>query len=199
MNILVTGFGPFGDITGKMYNIYVIHLTYYIIENPSEVYAREVKVSQATVLSRIITVNHVGLEDFARFISSIPTGFLDAIIHLGVDASEPDFKLEITASNLLASKGHGPEGRKRLLTTCNMSSSRWATFLAQYSFDAGSYYCNQLYYSTLTTVYNQPLTRKGSFLPVIFVHVPTFEAIPLEVGLAELKDIIAAIIATSCI
>ncbi len=116
----------------------------------------------------------------------------DAIILLGVNGGAADFCLELMATDVPA-EGHEKEPGGKLITTVNLSNPSWFNNQHLYSFDAGTYYCNQLYYMVLNIVYSRRQVRDDHILPVMFIHVPPFEAVPVSVGLEKLNEIIIAI------
>lgn len=135
-------------------------------------------------------MDEAGLARFLAYLDSVPP--FDAIIMLGVAANSKDFRIELLATDVFRECGGELRGRsdRTLLTTCDMSKVSWLQHLSLYSFDAGMYYCNRLYYEVLTRIYSNPLTNDGCFVPALFIHVPAFEQVSLEEGLPKLKSVI---------
>ena len=120
-----------------------------------------------------------------------------AIIHLGYESVAKGLKLELVAANVRASEtnpsdscGHAgleplvDSGQGLLATTAPLDSlsleglrrsskSRLLGNLTEvWSRDAGAYYCNEVYYRTLSAVRGAACGEGEAMLPAIFVHCP---------------------------
>lgn len=124
------------------------------------------------------------------------------IVCLGV-APADDFQIEVVARNILADGVSGQEcvaGQPAcLLSTAYLTGNLMKPHFGRLSYNAGDYYCNELYYRCLQHVFGagaQNFARTG-LCPVVFIHVPPLHAVSYEDGLARLKDIMQRIIASN--
>lgn len=150
--------------------------------------------------TKIIPVNAKAVSEFVNSLGkSLLTKTYAAVIMMGVAGDSYDFRIELLAKGIRASleEPFDQDCIPRLLTTLNMSSSQWLPYIGLYSFDAGSYYCNQLYYDVLRLVYQHGITVGNTLLPVVFIHVPPAERMSSEEGVHRLKSIIRTIVETS--
>jgi len=209
--VLVTGYGPFRNVT----------------RNPSGEVARLLNGSCSTDGSTCI---HSVVLDVSSAGASLPAEILRrsgrrwrAVIHLGVESVAKGLKIEVAAANVAAredgpgwSAGHECErtieasGPCLLAATAPLNlealdlplpglpdgSSRVAEL---WSRDAGAYYCNEVFYRTLSAVRGDPITGGfassatplGTLLPVIFIHLPLTRVAPLPLS-AEFVLAVAA-------
>lgn len=66
-----------------------------------------------------------------------------------------------------------------------------------WSRDAGTYFCNEAFYRTVSTIRMKKLqTNKRELLPAIFIHVPQFSVFPLDEMVKLLVEVGADIIDT---
>lgn len=115
----------------------------------------------------------------------------DLIILMGVAGDAPTHRIEVLARDIkVTTERPSVPCPKTLLTTMNMSQTGWADHLHRYSYDAGAYYCNYLYYRVLDTIYGGKLQRMGRWIPAVFVHVAPFYNLPLDEGFKELQKIV---------
>ncbi|MEI7577180.1 MAG: hypothetical protein WCK51_09820 [Armatimonadota bacterium] len=167
MNLLVTGFGPFRDIT----------------DNPSSKLAEALHGN-----TELLPVQYGKVESFAI---SLRSRSEDTILCLGLNARATDLRFELYAHNQIgAERGFGsrrhtrtvikPSGPRTLgqtlLTPKHLGELALAT-----SFTPGDYLCNFLLYSLLV---RYPERRIG------FVHVPLFEKVTMSDQLEQLKGLI---------
>jgi pyroglutamyl-peptidase len=167
MNLLVTGFGPFGAIT----------------LNPS---AELAKVGGFPHQVLDVTFQAVdafidkGIEDF------------DCLLSIGVNAGARRFHLETVARNEIASapdirgvvQGPGPiEPRlpNHLAATLWPTEMLVETETMRPSVDAGTYLCNYIFYRSIAAF---PTKKVG------FLHVPSIETVPLETQSTWLRDLL---------
>lgn len=171
--------------------------------NPSEEYVKALKaegLEGVQFSTKIIQVNTKAVSEFVDSLEKyLLTKTYDAVIMMGVAGDSSDFRIELLAKGIRASLEEpvDEEGIPRLLTTLNMSRSKWLPYIDLYSFDAGSYYCNQLYYDVLRLTYQQGITVGDTILPVVFIHVPPADRMSSEEGIHRLKSIIRTIMETS--
>lgn len=165
--MLVTGFGPFRNVT----------------ENPSWILAKHLCVDAPE-----LTVTYPVVEMFAKSLKDVETG---PILCLGLNArlTEPNF--ELYAHNVIGGEA-GSSGRQHSRTVIRKSGPKTlGQTLASpvqllelpmaISYTPGDYLCNFLLYSLLV---RYPERRIG------FVHVPSFEAMNMEEQLVRLKGLI---------
>jgi pyrrolidone-carboxylate peptidase len=167
MKLLVTGFGPFRNVT----------------DNPSAKLAAALPGT-----TEVLPVQYGKVESFAKSARSREEG---TILCLGLNANAGSLKFELYAHNQIgAEKGHGSRAHRRtviksngpktlgqtLLTPLQLSSLHLGT-----SFTPGDYLCNFLLYSLLA---RYPDRRVG------FVHVPPFETVPFDEQIVHLSRLI---------
>ena len=167
MKLLVTGFGPFRNVT----------------DNPSAKLAAALPGT-----TEVLTVQYGKVESFAKTVSAREE---DIVVCLGLNARAETLKFELYAHNQIgAEKGHGSRAHRRtiikskgpktlgqtLLTPDQLSNLHLGT-----SFTPGDYLCNFLLYSLLV---RYPDRRIG------FVHVPPFETIPFDEQVEQLGILI---------
>lgn len=159
MRLLITGFGPFGDVS----------------ENPSSVLA-----ASNGMPFEILEVSFSAVD---AFIDRISADTPDAILCLGVAAKAEKIRFETVAHNKI---GPTPDVRGEVwgpgpidpAAPPMQAGTLWnpillqETSLSEPSADAGGYLCNYLYYQAITRF---PNSKIG------FLHVPSFEKIADEV------------------
>ncbi|OWU65941.1 MAG: hypothetical protein CBB60_002105 [Armatimonadetes bacterium Cent15-Ar3] len=170
MNLLVTGFGPFRDIT----------------DNPSAQLASGLPGETA-----ILTVQYGHVESFAR---SLRLRDESTILCLGLNARATELKFELYAHNQIgAERGFGsrvhsrtiirPSGPKTLGQTL-LDPKQLASLEMSTSYTPGDYLCNFLLYSLLV---RYPAKRIG------FVHVPHFDNVPKESQMKALEKLLTLV------
>lgn len=170
MELLVTGFGPFGSI----------------VENPSERLARS-----CGEQFEVIPVTYADAE--ARL--EAWTGRTGGILMLGVHAGAEKLHVELFGRNQITTPDEAGQGRRGRIEPDGprlVPATLWPRGLVReladgrirYSRSAGGYLCNYLSYRVLTRL---PHLRAG------FLHVPPFERIPEADQLEMLRKVIAAI------
>jgi len=184
--LVLTGFGPFGDV----------------LENPTSLIISELRKVAPSELcpwcpTQVIGVLEVSTVGVDRFIESVQPLFdgeassrpLRCCIHLGVDSGATGFKLETCAFNNASFRIPDSTGRQvhnspidpakpleSPLTTSfavdeAVTALRSEGFNVSASGDAGRYLCNYVFYKSSQTAAGQS---------VIFIHVPPLTCIPLE-------------------
>ena len=165
--LLITGFGPFGDIE----------------QNPSERVARSLD-PQARVLD-------VSFPKVLNFCLSEQVQKATRILCLGVSARATEVRYELIAKNQVGSHpgydgkfwgrsqviGNGP----KLLAATLVPTDRLAESPITKSHDAGDYLCNFILYQLLRLY---PEKQIG------FVHIPPFEVVSFEQQLESLEGFI---------
>eukprot|EP00123_Amoebidium_parasiticum_P006193 comp17208_c0_seq1/m.16154 comp17208_c0_seq1/g.16154 ORF comp17208_c0_seq1/g.16154 comp17208_c0_seq1/m.16154 type:complete len:216 (-) comp17208_c0_seq1:172-819(-) len=137
----------------------------------------------------------------------------DGIIHLGLEDYARGLKLETVAANVKAvAGGQLVPGKIEVLPTtadlsCMLVSEMVSTVLADvigqnaanemidesWSRDAGTYYCNEVYFRTLHAVRLGAIhpPRSPGLVPVLFVHLPNTTTVPFADS-ARLVALVAA-------
>jgi pyroglutamyl-peptidase len=187
MNILITSFGPFKNIS----------------ENPSNQIMLEIKKSNDLQFLFPVKINYTTLKVswrfIDRFVKSMSKQKYDLIIHLGVATNNTLMKIELNANNYF--KGidiFGEEAKYRIIPeSINQLTTKLDINLINeivnqnsnelvLSNNAGSYICNYLYFKSLEI----------NFLisNVLFIHVADFfnqkDALSLEVQTHLFKKIL---------
>lgn len=165
--MLVTGFGPFRNIT----------------ENPSSILA-----ARLSDQHRILPVTYPAVESFAKSVREIDA---DVILCLGLNARLEEPAFELYAHNQIGTEA-GSSGRKHTRTVIRKSGPKTLgqtlaspeqllTLPMKTSFTPGDYLCNFLLYSLLV---RYPERKIG------FVHIPLFERMSLEKQVTKLEELI---------
>lgn len=140
-----------------------------------------------SVTVKILPVNPDGIQQFMHYLLEHWRRY-DLVIMLGVAAESSAFRIELLAHHSTLSFPD-IDGPSILPTTLGLTMKHWLPYLSHYSYDAGTYFCNDIYYSTLHFIYNQACVRPdGHLLPAVFVHVPQLDTIPISQGLEFLKQ-----------
>lgn len=137
----------------------------------------------------------------------------DAVFHTGLEDYAKGLKLEVAAVNVQA-KEEGSTGEQRavpgaeylLPTTVNTgwmslrnlvingpsARARRSHEIEFWSRDAGTYYCNEVYFRTLQHVRSQPvIASTGAILPVMFIHVQNATANSVRSDVDSVRQIVA--------
>jgi pyroglutamyl-peptidase len=171
---LVTGFGPFLDVT----------------DNPSA------KLAEA--LDRPHKILEVSFQAAEDFLSGLDLGKFDRLLMIGVAQGRAHLCAELFARNSYGSvsdvlgnvrSGVIEEGQPLLLESTLFSNEALAQVLVdrphtRVSLDAGSYLCNFTYFKALTAI---PQKQIG------FLHVPPFEKVAFEEQMETVRDILSAV------
>jgi len=218
-HVLLTGFGPFGEFRHNPTSAIARRLSSMcddvdIMPRPGDqssgAAAARVRVCWR---SEVLPVNRTGavwttqhLQDFAQRQEALP---YDAVIHTGLEDFAKGLKLEIAGANVQAESGGQPavwSGPDLLATTVNLgwlSVKRLATVSAprqvsssdaieMWSRDAGTFYCNEVYYRTLEYIRSNLIaSRTGALLPALFVHVQEASATPVQADIDSIRQIAA--------
>ncbi|KAJ3295990.1 Pyroglutamyl-peptidase 1 [Rhizoclosmatium sp. JEL0117] len=214
--IIVTGYGPFRDIT----------------DNPSDLIAQQVAArlrntnlfsTDADAVSNFtVSVSHEGLAEFyAAADDTLNSPTLSHIVHIGVHAASTKVNFELVGYNVTSESGLAQAMAKKRAAAAaatneavnddkeaeDLSSGKidqsplaqdllpstfpvhldefddWMSTQtkAAWSRDAGWYYCNEIYYSTLLRVRKlRKANKERPLVKVIFVHVPLPEAVDID-------------------
>lgn len=167
MRILITGFGPFGNV----------------VKNPAERLVRRFRrdgIAGAGVQTRVFPVSYADVDRELPVL--LGKGSFDVVLLLGVAAGEDKIRIERYGRNRDSSKTGDVEGKHRgrsitrgakrkLETTVKVGSLkkllRQNGIGGRISKDAGGFLCNHAYYVALQT-----LSEAGSPAVCLFVHVP---------------------------
>lgn len=178
MKLLVTGFGPFRDVT----------------ENPSALLAQDLAEAFPEVDSQVLEVSW---EEVNAFATGDFRGY-DACLMLGISASAQTLLLEGVGRNQASPSadvrgvawGPGqlePSAPPLLASTlwqgCAPDPGGW-----EWSVDAGGYLCNALLFQML---HHQP------HLPSGFIHVPSFETVGRDLQRETLIRIVQPLVQTA--
>lgn len=173
MRLLVTGFGPFGDVG----------------DNPSAWLAERLGTPY-----RILEVSYTAVDDFVEELQADPP---DALLLMGVASGAERMRVETTGRNLTGSipdvegrlAGPGPidpTGPPQLGATLWRAPEFFETNdLWETSVDAGSYLCNYALYRCLQALPN---------VSVGFLHVPLPDQVPLERQLEVVRTLVDSIV-----
>lgn len=194
-NVLVTGFGPFGDVT----------------VNPTALVVDALEMEGVT--TRLISVS---IQDVDEFIVSEMEPLLRhasgpiSILHLGVAELGTSFRLESTAWNectfrIPDGRGSQPVGQP---ICANGPASRRSTAPLEHiaacatrndgethgnvrveiSEDPGRYVCNYLYYRSL-----QAIAEIGADAKAVFAHVPPLDQVGIEDQVSFVESVCVAL------
>ena len=175
--IIITGFGPFGDVSSNPTEKLVLSLKEKLQNKLYQIFVLPVSYSHCTHWSE----KHI-------------TESTSLVIHFGVSAKSKTILLERTGRNSVGSSidvngeivaetisENGPdviETKLDLALVCQLLKDEG--FKCELSDNAGDYLCNFIYYKSLTIAQNRS----------VFVHVPPEEEISIE----ELKSFTLALI-----
>lgn len=168
MSLLVTGFGPFGEVTDNA--------SARLAESSGHPFA-------------VIEVAYAALDEFIDLLRKNPP---DEMLLLGVDIKASKMRLETVAHNHIGSKtdmrgeiwGPGPidpQAPPQISATLWTPEALEPNEFCEPGYDAGGYLCN---YSFFRAAQFLTSTRVG------FIHIPPFEGLKKETQLAELSRIV---------
>lgn len=176
--VLLTGFEPFD---GSSFNI-------------SEKLVSEIKkldLESIEIESMILTVDESGTRNVSE---KVLKNEYDCVVQLGFSDKAKKINLEYYAQNKIDMNIKDNSGRSirdekvikseknKLRTTASLDES--SDIFSEYisiSEDAGTFVCNETYYRTLNTIYeNKILDRFERILPCIFIHLPSTDYVSLS-------------------
>jgi 8-oxo-dGTP diphosphatase len=210
VEVWLTGYEPFGEHQTNISQQIAEHLADFngVISigppsGPMVVESREIKVE---IKSQILTVDKAGSELIASSIAESDTVLPQAIIHLGLAENREVISLEATAFNELDFRIADNEGRQVTSDNIidsghNLSHSTAPVNLLMAEFcdeglickseDPGRFICNETYFKTLQSVEQNDLRdRVNRAIPVLFIHLPPADKIPLETQISLVKRVI---------
>eukprot|EP01006_Ploeotia_vitrea_P057528 TRINITY_DN68185_c2_g1_i1.p1 TRINITY_DN68185_c2_g1~~TRINITY_DN68185_c2_g1_i1.p1 ORF type:complete len:172 (+),score=8.27 TRINITY_DN68185_c2_g1_i1:510-1025(+) len=157
----------------------------------------------------VVPVNQVGEEAFEHiFLTTQKNKKWDMLLHMGLENKAKGLKLEVAAANILARPNKtAPEypihkgGPAILPTSVNLEDISLDNlplpFKDLWSRDAGTYFCNELYYRSLYNVREMKLrTPRGALLPSLFTHLPEPKTVPIPMVQRIIEAICDAVIAS---
>lgn len=185
--VLVTGFVEFDGV-----------------ENPSKVAARALNGSlvgprgaAARIFAELLPVSTIGASWAAAALATRP---FKAVVHLGLEESSRDLRVEIAGHNVLGAGDDGscattpaiPGAPCVLATTAPLG--RLVLVDEEWSTDAGVFFCNEAYYRTLARVRGHdggaPVTGERGLVPVVFVHLPAETTMAVDTYLERLRRLV---------
>lgn len=211
VEVWLTGYEPFGEHQTNISQ----QIAEYLVDfndmisigpplGPMTAESREISVE---IKSQILTVDKAGSESISSMIAGSDTVLPQAIIHLGLAENRDVISLEATAFNELDFRIADNEGRQvssgvitdssnNLLHTTAPINLLMAEFddeeLICKSEDPGRFICNETYFKTLQAVEQADLReRMNRVIPVLFIHLPPEDKIPIETQISLVKRIIA--------
>ncbi|KAF4674596.1 hypothetical protein FOL47_008987 [Perkinsus chesapeaki] len=158
--VWVTGYQPFKDFTF----------------NPSAAVASSLNGSctlDYCIQAYQLPVDHTGASEPARWLRDPSVPKPAAIVLLGLEDRAKGLKLEIAAKNVLADSNSSlpiiAKEQYILPSTAKLGyiNTTHTEEPLEWSVDAGNYYCNEIYFRTLSEIRSQGLN-----IPTIFVHLP---------------------------
>ncbi|HHZ73924.1 MAG TPA: NUDIX domain-containing protein [Candidatus Poseidoniales archaeon] len=210
VKVWLTGYEPFGEHQTNISQQIAEHLADFngVISigpssGPMAVESREIEVD---IKSQILTVDKAGSELIASSIAESDVDLPQAIIHLGLAENRDVISLEAIAFNELEFRIADNEGRQvtsQKITDSghNLSHSTAPMNLLMAEFadeglickseDPGRFICNETYFKTLLAVEQADLReRMNRAIPVLFIHLPLADKIPLETQISLVKRVI---------
>ncbi|EER16028.1 Pyrrolidone-carboxylate peptidase, putative [Perkinsus marinus ATCC 50983] len=179
--VWVTGYQPFEDFTF----------------NPSEAVAKSLNgscTSHYCIQAFSLPVTHGGASQPARWLREADVHKPAAIVHLGLEDRAKGLKLEVAAKNILAESNSSlpilPNVTSILPSTANLGLVNGIDSDEMWSVDAGSFYCNEIYFRTLSEIRSRNLN-----IPAIFVHLPEPTVMSLEEDGRLIRRLISQLLA----
>jgi 8-oxo-dGTP diphosphatase len=211
VEVWLTGYEPFGEHQTNISQQIAEHLADFndvISIGPSlDPMAAEVREIAVEIKSQVLTVDKSGSEEISSNIAESDVTMPQAIIHLGLAENRDVISLEATSFNELDFRIADNGGRQvssdiitdsghNLLHTTAPMNLLMAEFgdneLICKSEDPGRFICNETYFKTLQAVEEADLRdRMNRVTPVLFVHLPPADKIPLETQISLVKQVIA--------
>ena len=175
------------------------------VENPSKVAARalngsSVRGGRGHVVSRLLPVSSDGASWAAAALAARPRPY-EAVVHLGLEETTSDLRIEIAGHNVLGEGDDGTcatapaiQGAPCLLAT-TAPLERLVLVDEEWSTDAGVFFCNEAYFRTLAAVRGHAgapplLGARGTLVPVVFIHLPAETTATVDSYLPRLRRII---------
>ncbi|MDP6099097.1 MAG: NUDIX domain-containing protein [Candidatus Thalassarchaeaceae archaeon] len=208
VEVWLTGFEPFGGHDENISQIIAEMLdgfqdTIYL-GDASGPYAAENRESEVEIKAETLTVDQSGTKVIAKRLNSQAP---QAVVHLGMAENQNVISIEATAYNELdfriadnsgrtIESGRVNESRQNLLHSTAPINLIMAEFDGDErivkSEDPGSFICNEIYFRTLNAIEEADCRdRIGRIVPVLFVHLPSSDKLPLESQVDLVKRIVA--------
>lgn len=182
--VLVTGFSNFDGV-----------------ENPSMVVARALNGTATRgghlIAAALLAVSPVGAAATAARLLAGPADAYAAVVHLGLEASTAGLRLEIAGRNIRGAHNNGtcetapvdPAAPCVLATTAPLG--RLALLPGEeWSASAGSFFCNEAYFRTLSAIRHGVRPGRAGLLPAIFIHLPAETTAPVDAYLPRVRELI---------
>lgn len=214
VRVLVTGFEPFGNLSVNPAQLVAHHLAQQQCKDGLCVTALHLPVNREGVTRVSSALHH-----------SASSCEWDAVVHLGYESVSKGLRLEIAAANVLATDdvkrsvwsvdvpcnetgtGFDPidgDAPCLLATTAPLdrldlplpSQAVRRHALELWSRDAGTYFCNEIYFRTLLAVRDnriKPRSRHTALLPVLFIHLPPLHVASVAAASYFVWQVMAAI------
>lgn len=166
-------------------------------ENSSQIYAESLSLVPFFEIDRyIVPVSREGVDQFINYLCANASDY-DLIVMMGVAEDALKFRIEMLARDVIPEDDQECLTPRTLFSTQSFAHLSWHDYIDNFSFNAGTYYCNYIYYHVLDTIYTQMLSGSDErFLPAVFLHVPPFEAVQLVEGLHWIEDFIGKLMDT---
>ncbi len=190
--ILLTGYNPWGNLTQNPSGEVAQALNGTIVEE-LEVHSIRIDVSEEGVLyAESLVKSGEGLSDRPW----------DAVVHLGFEDEAKGLKLETMAFNMRALKRGPvhPDGPHLLPTTGDLGAVALNTKNPHelWSRDAGTFYCNEIYFRSLYWIRENKRKRcRGALIPCLFIHIPPLHLMPLAESSLFVKTLLGDLIRAS--
>eukprot|EP00438_Fugacium_kawagutii_P005673 Skav227803 [mRNA] locus=scaffold948:83585:84247:+ [translate_table: standard] len=190
--VLLTGYNPWGNFTENPSGEVAQALNGTFVEDDIVVHSIRIDVNEQGVLLAESLVR-TGLEDGSPW---------DAVVHLGFEDEAKGLKLETMAFNhrALHSDPVVPEGPHLLPTTGDLGAVALNTRNPHelWSRDAGTFFCNEIYYRSLFLIREDKKRRcQGALVPCLFIHVPPLHKMPLKESSLFVKTLLGDLIRAS--
>ncbi|MDP6742624.1 MAG: NUDIX domain-containing protein [Candidatus Thalassarchaeaceae archaeon] len=208
VEVWLTGFEPFGGHDDNISQIISEVLDGFqdtiSLGDASGPYAAEFRESEVEIKAETLSVDEVGTNVIAkRLLSKAP----QAVIHLGLAENRDVISIEATAFNELNFR-MADNGGRIIESGCvsesghNLLHSTAPINLIMAELDGderivksenpGRFICNEIYFRTLNAIEEGDCRdRIGRTLPVLFVHLPPSDKLPLETQVELVKRIVA--------
>ena len=192
LNVLVTGFQPFGQHENNISEDTVLRLKdTYKLEDPWASKRNTSSLVQVSIEKKILTVDFEGSKYCADKINQGQQ--YDAIIHVGLAENSEMVRIEKIGKDILDFRipdnsgrqvyGKTISGNGDLESSCELK--RWDVsswdIPTRISEDAGEFLCNEVYHRTLDSISKKGLQNEfGKDIPCLFIHLPNYANITIE-------------------
>ena len=192
LNVLVTGFKPFGKHENNISEDAVMELNdTYNLEDPWASKRNTTSLVEVSIEKKILTVDLEGSKYCAEKINQGQR--YDAIVHVGLAENSEMVRIEKIGKDILDFRipdnsgrqvdGETISGNGDLETSCELKRwdvSSW-NIPTRISEDAGEFLCNEVYHRTLDSISKNGLQNKFSKdIPCLFIHLPNYANITVE-------------------